>query len=169
MLLYAHVNYSISCNFSIYLSYAHFNDKINCNIYIYVSYAHVNDIVSCNNYIYLLYAHVNNIVSCVLSTETLFNELDNKSGDNKSYMNNIIHHEVNILTEDFSMVAQQTRDIHPRLVQCCPTVCDAGPTLNQPRVSVSCTSMAFTHSVITHLFGSFTFLDVLPYITARWI
>ena len=28
-------------------------------------------------------------------------------------------------------IAQQTRDIHPLLVQCCYTVYDAGPTLNQ--------------------------------------
>ena len=35
-------------------------------------------------------------------------------------------------------VTQQTRDTHPKLVQCRPTVYDAGPTLSQPWVSVPC-------------------------------
>ena len=33
--------------------------------------------------------------------------------------------------------SQQTRDIHPRLIQCWSTVCDAGPTLYQHWVNVS--------------------------------
>ena len=33
---------------------------------------------------------------------------------------------------------QQTRDIHPRLVQCWTSVVDGGPTLNQSWVNVSC-------------------------------
>ena len=34
--------------------------------------------------------------------------------------------------------SQQTRDVHPMLVQCWPTVCDAGPALYQHWVNVSC-------------------------------
>ena len=34
--------------------------------------------------------------------------------------------------------SQQTRDVRPKLVQSWPTVCDAGPTLNQLCASVSC-------------------------------
>ena len=37
-----------------------------------------------------------------------------------------------------SCISQQTRDIHPRLVQCWTSVIDGEPTLNQPWVNVSC-------------------------------
>ena len=36
------------------------------------------------------------------------------------------------------LLPQQARDIQPRLVQCWPSVYDAGPTLNQPWLNVSC-------------------------------
>ena len=36
------------------------------------------------------------------------------------------------------MSSQQTRDLHPMLVQCWPTVYDVGPTLKQHWMSVSC-------------------------------
>ena len=36
------------------------------------------------------------------------------------------------------LMAVQHQDIYPRLVQCWPTVCDAGPALNQPWMNVSC-------------------------------
>ena len=37
-----------------------------------------------------------------------------------------------------TQLSQQTRDIHPMPVQWRPIVCDAGPTLNQLWVNVSC-------------------------------
>ena len=38
----------------------------------------------------------------------------------------------------FLIASQQTRDIEPLLVQCWSTVYDAGPTLNQQWLNVSC-------------------------------
>ena len=46
----------------------------------------------------------------------------------------LITHQVRLV----SMGSQQTRDVQPMLVQCWPTVFDAGPTLFQHWVNVSC-------------------------------
>ena len=45
-----------------------------------------------------------------------------------SHWQDALNHEV---------TTQQTRDIHPRLFQCWPSVCKAGPTLQQPLINVS--------------------------------
>ena len=45
--------------------------------------------------------------------------------------------EIHQVDEDHPL-SWQIRGVHPRLVQYWPTVCDAGPTLNQPRMNASC-------------------------------
>ena len=41
-------------------------------------------------------------------------------------------------TQPSLYITQQSQYIHPMLVRCWPSVVDGGPTLNQPRVNVSC-------------------------------
>ena len=44
--------------------------------------------------------------------------------------------EIDVTTSPSNVATQQTREIHPMLDQCCASVADSGPALNQQLIDV---------------------------------
>ena len=84
----------------------------------------------------------------ITTTTTIIN-IGSKYTCSRFQRNKLPRYFLNVLISIRKLTSQQKRDIDPLLGQCWNSVCDAGPTLNQHRVNVSCLQGGFGFSLVT--------------------